>query len=98
MGLNYSRAKRKAQGRHGEYNSPKRWNTAGRRTEWPEEFPVTVTSVDCRRPATVEEPKPDKGRCTMTLRAKDYNGFTPDELDEAFGIPRAELLAKAVAA
>ena len=43
MGLDYNKAKRRAAGRHGEPLAFREtWNTGNWRTEYPEEFPVTV--------------------------------------------------------
>ena len=45
MGLNYAKVKAQARARHGEPANPQQWNTAGWRTEYPEEFPVTVAKL-----------------------------------------------------
>jgi len=44
-GLRYARAKAMAKARKGEAANPPRWNTAGWRTEYPEEFPVIVRTM-----------------------------------------------------
>ena len=45
MGLDYGKAKRKQAARRGEPVAPQVWNTDGWRTEYPEDFPVTVRPV-----------------------------------------------------
>ena len=41
--LDHAKIKARTKGAHGEH-TPHRLNTDGWRTEWPEEFPVTVTT------------------------------------------------------
>jgi len=43
--LRYANAKARAKARKGERAHPQQWNTAGWRTEYPEEFPVIIRTI-----------------------------------------------------